>query len=170
MTIKMIIATDCNFGIGKDNKLPWDCHEDLQYFKEKTLNGCVVMGRKTYESLPFENGLPKRSNYVVTSQGLADTTDFELIFNKNSCMVMMCGIERINGWISLPTWDDDVWVIGGASIYKQLLPHVEEIHHTTINGEYDCDKFFDMSFLEDWVLHESFSLSDRAVVNIWRKS
>ena len=61
MTIKMIIATDCIFGIGKDNKLPWDCPEDLKYFKEQTLNDCVVMGRKTYESLPFENGLPNNN-------------------------------------------------------------------------------------------------------------
>ena len=170
MTVKMIIASDKMFGIGKDNNLPWDCPEDLNYFKEKTLNGCVVMGRKTYESLPFENGLPKRSNYVVTSQGLADTTDFELIFNKNSCMVMMCGIERIKGWISLPTWDDDVWVIGGASIYRQLLPHVEEIHHTLIDGDYDCDTFFNMDFLEDWQLVGGKDLSDKAVVTIYRKS
>ena len=160
MTIKMIIATDCNFGIGKDNKLPWDCPEDLQYFKEQTKDKIVIMGRNTYESLPFENGLPDRTNYILSrSLNLPDN------------MYRLCQLRCLTDIkkYCLDTTKRDVWVIGGASVYNQFLSRVEEIHHTIVDGEYDCDTFFDMSFLEDWILHESFSLSDEATVNIWRR-
>tara|TARA_Y100000588_G_scaffold170332_1_gene184123 strand:- start:1185 stop:1688 length:504 start_codon:yes stop_codon:yes gene_type:complete len=163
MTIKMIIATDCNFGIGKDNKLPWNCPEDLQYFKESTLNGCVVMGRKTYESLPFENGLPRRKNIVLSRTTVKSYMSQDVVWFSDKRNIL-----ELYHTLVLPF--EDVWIVGGASVYSELLPHVEEIHHTIIDGEYDCDTFFDMSFLEDWVLHESFSLSDKATLNIWRRN
>ena len=174
MTIKMIIATDRNFGIGKDNKLPWDCPEDLQYFKEQTEGSVVVMGRKTYESLPFDNGLPDRKNYVLTGTKRFMTTfgdslelpSFPCV--DNSRQSYFCNRTFIHNFLGFSK--EDVWIVGGASVYNQFLPRVEEIHHTIVDGEYDCDTFFDMSFLEDWVLHESFSLSDEATVNIWRRS
>mgnify|MGYP003677968380 CR=1 FL=1 len=173
MAVKMIIGTDQMFGIGKDNKLPWDCHEDLQYFKKQTLNSTVIMGRTTYESLPFENGLPRRKNYVLTRTKKFMTTFGDslelpsLPCVENSRQSYFCSEEFLHNLMTLSK--EDIWVIGGASIYKQLLPYVEEIHHTIIDGVYDCDTFFNMDFLEYWELVGGKDLSDKAVVNIYRK-
>lgn len=161
MAIKMIIATDENFGIGKDNSIPWNSKEDMKYFKEQTLNSTVVMGRKTFESLGREGGLPNRFNIVASSSweykhGNAVSKTLDSIIN-NICDPLFVR-------------DEDIWVIGGASIYRQLLPFVEEIHHTIIEGGYDCDTHFNMDFLEDWELIGGKDLCENAVVNIWRKS
>lgn len=160
MTIRLIIATDQESGIGKNNKIPWDCPEDLQYFKGQTEGGIVVMGHKTYKSLPFENGLPDRTNYVLSNS---------LNFPDN--IYKVCQLRCVSDMkrYCLHTTPLDVWVIGGASIYKQLLPYVEEIHHTIVDGVYDCDTFFDMNFLEDWDHFANVDLADNAVLNIWRK-
>lgn len=174
MTIKMIIATDQNFGIGKDNKIPWDCPADLRHFKKQTEDSIVIMGRKTYESLPFENGLPNRKNYVLTSTKKFMTTIGEPLelpsfpCKEDSRQSYFCSRTFLHNFLGFVK--EDVWIIGGASIYKELLPYVEEIHHTTIDGVYDCDTFFDMSFLEDWKLIGGKDLSENAVLNIWRKN
>ena len=132
------------------------------------------MGRKTYESLPFENGLPNRKNYVLTrTKRFMPTLGDPLELPSFPCVEgsgqsYFCNRTFIHNFLGFSK--EDVWIVGGASVYNELLPNVEEIHHTIIDGEYDCDTFFDMSFLEDWVLHESFSLSDEATVNIWRRS
>ena len=68
--ISMIVAMDANRVIGYKNKLPWYIPDDLKNFKQLTSNNVVVMGRKTYESLPFQHGLPNRINVVVSSQNL----------------------------------------------------------------------------------------------------
>jgi dihydrofolate reductase len=162
MTIKMIVATDLNGGMGLNNKLPWDCPEDLRYFKEQTLYKTVIMGRKTFESLPTKRGLPNRYNYIITRGEEVDeqnyqTADFETVIG---CL------------FSKSYTDEDVWVIGGKSIYEQLLPYVEEIHHTIIDGVYDCDTFIDTKLWlnDDWKLVGGKDLSESAVVNIYRRN
>lgn len=159
--IKMIIATDRNFGIGISNSIPWDCPSDMKYFKEQTINSTVVMGRKTFESLNRKGGLPNRFNMVVSSSwkyGHGNVVSKPL----ESIISDICNPVFVDG--------DDIWVIGGSSIYQQLLPFVEEIHHTIIDGVYDCDTHFNMNFLEDWELVGGKDLCENAVVNIWRKS
>lgn len=167
MTVKMIIATDQNFGIGKDNKLPWDCPEDMQYFKEQTEGYHVVMGFNTFESLPFKRGLPNRDNTVITSWDrkcfLEDGQDYYL---EVTLLPKVVGELRLHK----KDLDLDTWIIGGASIYKELLPYVEEIHHTTIEGTYDCDTFFDMSFVKEWKLIGGKDLATNAVLKVWRKN
>ena len=167
MTVKMIIATDQNFGIGINNSIPWDCPADMRYFRERTKGFHVVMGYNTFKSLPLDSGLPMRDNTVITR-------------NPEKCML----INGVDYYTEVVLLDDvvgemklhkkelslDIWVIGGASIYQQLLPYVEEIHHTIIDGVYDCDTYFNMEFLKDWTLVGGKDLSENAVVNIWRKS
>ena len=159
MTVKMIVATDSFWGIGRDSKLPWNIPEDLQYFKEQTVGCTVVMGRKTYESLPFEGGLPNRENVVFTNLFKAGTFCNKTLYT------------NLEEFLNYPVQERDTWIIGGASIYEQLLSYVGEIHHTLVYGEYECDTFFDMSFLQEggWRLVESKPLCDKATVNIWRK-
>ena len=139
MTVKMIIATtskEDGYAIGKDNKLLWHVPEDLEYFKLATQGSTVVMGRSTYDSLPFKNGLPMRKNIVlsrnVENEGKVNfTTMSKLIETLNSL-----GDNR------------DFWVIGGKQIYTQLLSYVEEIHHTTIQGSFpEADTHMNMDFL-----------------------
>lgn len=158
--IKMIIATDQNFGIGINNSIPWDCPADMRYFKEQTIKSTVVMGRKTFESLGRKGGLPNRFNVVVSSSwkyGHGNVVSKPL----ESVISDICNPVFVDG--------DDIWIIGGASIYKELLPYVDEVHHTMIDSVYDCDTFFDMSFLDDWELVDGKALSENAVVNVWRR-
>tara|TARA_B100001059_G_C17747425_1_gene535150 strand:+ start:126 stop:614 length:489 start_codon:yes stop_codon:yes gene_type:complete len=159
MTIKMIIATDCNFGIGKDNKLPWNCVEDLQYFKEKTYGSVVVMGGNTFKSLGCKS-LKGRENYVLYESNHYVRHHWPDVEFFNATRFLSY----------LPNIAADIWVIGGAKTYALLLPYVEEIHHTIIDGVYDCDTFFNMEFLEDWALVGGKDLAENAVVNVWRKN
>jgi dihydrofolate reductase len=160
----MILCTDKNGGTGKNNTLPWGNNypEDLQYFKGQTINSTVVMGRKTFESLPFEGGLPNRYNYVITSGDEVDEENYQ-----------MTDLETVVGnFFSKSCVGEDFWIIGGKSIYEQLFPYVEEIHHSIIvDKEYTCDTFMDTKMWENnpnWKLHKNLSLSDNIIVNIWR--
>lgn len=168
MSVKMLIATSTDYGIGLDNKLPWHCPEDLQYFKKVTDNDVVVMGRKTYESLPmYPKGLPNRKNIVITSEG-------STCVGCNKRFVSKCNNIPwfiVKGLDYYKRKKKDVTIIGGATIYKEMLPVVEEIHHTIIRGEYECDTFFDMSFLYngEWHFEDCEELSEMAMVNVWKR-
>lgn len=166
MTVKLIIATSVDYGIGLDNKLPWYCPEDLQYFKNNTEGSTVIMGNTTYKDLPFENGLPRRINYVLTK----DIPTLDKLGNRRiSTHALYCNYLWLTSQL-LHSFGNS-WVIGGATVYKEMLPVVEEIHHTLMKGEYECDTFFDMSFLHngEWQLVSSKELSDMAVVNVWKR-
>lgn len=170
MPVKMILCTDKNGGLGKDGNLSWgnSYPEDLQYFKKQTLNSPVVMGRKTFESLPFENGLPCRDNIVVTDNyDLLDLVGSDIAYNHLDSVkqIFLDGDPCIR--------EEIFWIIGGKSIYEQLFPYVEEIHHSIIiDKEYDCDTFMDVSLWQDnprWEEVRCEQLSDSVIVNVWRK-
>ena len=125
--MKLIVAADKNWGIGKDNNLLCHLPGDLKYFKEKTLGKTVVMGRKTLESLPGAKPLPKRTNVVITR---------DQSFEKEGCQVVHSideALEKYSG--------DDVMVLGGAEIYTQLLDCCDTCYITQIDKEFDADKF-----------------------------
>ena len=109
ITIDMIWAQDESGGIGKNGKLPWNISEDLQNFKKITLGHPIIMGRKTWESLPFKP-LPKRRNIVLSSQKVDNIETYNSI---DKCLSTLCSedIEKI-------------FVIGGRSIYKLSLIHI----------------------------------------------
>ena len=163
MTVKMIIATSSKedgYAIGANNKLLCHIPEDLEYFKLATQGSTVVMGRSTFDSLTFKNGLPMRKNIVlsrnVENEGKVNFT------NMNNL------IETLN------SLDDnkDVWVIGGKQIYTQLLSYVDEVHHSTVKGSYpEADTHMDMDFLltNDWYMVSEEKLCDEACVKVWRR-
>lgn len=163
--IKMIICSDKSFGIGKNNQLLTHIPEDLKYFKEQTQESVVVMGRKTFDSLPFKNGLPNRKNIVVSS-----------IPKKSAWLygevTWVCSIDPILNWFGNFKYED-VWVIGGASVYSQFKDIVEEVHYTKINKTFpEADTFFDMSFVEDENVFEKVSttvLCDIASVSVYKR-
>ena len=110
--------------IGKDGKIPWHVPEDFRWFKKTTLGQSVLMGRKTYESLG--RALPNRRNLVVTRG--ADIPGVEMV--------------RDLGAFRAEDYPGDVWVIGGAEIYRQMLPLCESIYLSIIPVEVEGDTFF----------------------------
>ena len=164
MAIKLIIATGANYEIGQNGKLPWGyIKEDMEYFKEKTKGSIVVMGRKTYESLPFDDGLPNRMNYVLTSNP-------EKFNDKQSCGVR--STYDLNKYC-LFTTPVDVWVIGGTTVYRDMLKYVDEIHWTLVEGVFpDADTHFDMEFLHNdlWDFQGwSWLVEDMVSVSVWKR-
>ena len=111
--IIFIYACDLNGAIGKDGDLPWRQSSDLQHFKRITLGGTIVMGRKTWESLPGK--LPGRRNIVMSRSGRDD--------------VEILNYDEV---ISLSK-KQDVFIIGGGEIYNLFIDDVKELHRTLIN-------------------------------------
>ncbi len=126
MQIQLIWAQDKNGGIGKNGNLPWHIPEDLKNFKKLTNNHTIIMGRITWESLPFKP-LPNRRNIVLSNTNFKDTESFN---NIKDCMKTLHN-DNINS----------VFIIGGSRIYSEFFDHANDLHitliHESING-IDC--------------------------------
>ena len=132
MRINLIFARARNGVIGKDNALPWHLPEDLAHFK-RTTQGCpVIMGRKTWDSIPEKfRPLPGRTNIVLT-RGIWNEIRAKSSSNINSSL-QVC--EQID-----PT-PAEVWVIGGAQIYRETLPLARRAVVTEIDQDFEGDAF-----------------------------
>lgn len=117
--VKIIAATSSNGVIGKDNKLPFYYPEDLANFKKLTTGCNVIMGRLTYESIG--KPLPNRNNIVITRRFIDGITVAKTIRDA----INMCNENNCN----------DIWIIGGASIYQEGMNFADEIH-LTITKDY----------------------------------
>lgn len=135
--IKMILAVDRNNLIGRKNALPWHYKEDLEYFKKITLNKTVVMGEKTFNSIIELNKkpLPNRKNVVATFNHDFHYDGVEIIYDLNSY---------------LRNVKEEVFLIGGKTIYEKFVNFVEEIYLTYIDHEHEGDVYLDLSFLKDF--------------------
>lgn len=129
MTLNCIVAfCKNNNGIGFENKLPWYISEDLKYFKEKTNNHVVVMGKNTYDSLPDTyKPLPNRVNIVITNKCIPNVTTTT--------------IDNLDNTLQSYS-TQNIFIIGGANIYNQLYGRFESIYVTYIDKHFDCDSFF----------------------------
>lgn len=137
MKINIIAAIGKNNEIGLDNKLLWKSKSDLEHFKELTLGKPIIMGRKTFESLP--GILPGRTHLVVTSQASA------LCFDKSKQIpqvVYTVDLQRALESAELFEDTDEVFIIGGASIYEQALPLADELHISHMDWEGEADTYF----------------------------
>jgi len=133
--MKLILAADPVGGIGYQNKLPWDkLSGDLQRFKQLTDGQTIIMGRNTWDSLPFRP-LPNRQNIVVTSNPLSST------FNSTKTVSFAYLTQNLEDY-------KNAWLIGGAKIVEALWGHISEIHLSRTFDEYTCDVFVDMLRLE----------------------
>ena len=126
--MKLIVAADQNWGIGYKGSLLLRIPEDMRYFKEKTLNHVVIMGRGTYESLPGQRPLPDRVN-IVLSQSLSD----------KRVIVCRCLSELLE--TAEQYRSKELYVIGGESVYSLLLPYCTEAYITRIRQAFPADKF-----------------------------
>lgn len=125
--INLIAAVGEKYELGKDNKLIWDLPNDLKFFKETTLNKVIVMGRKTFESIG--RPLPKRTNVVITNN-----TEF----NYDNVIVYNNLDNLLNDFK-----DEEIFIIGGSSIYNQFINVADKIYLTEIESSCsDADSFF----------------------------
>lgn len=149
--IEAILAIDNNFGIGYKNKLPWHLPEELKLFKEKTLNKIVIVGRKTFESLPFLKGrkiicLSKNSKIIpkIIPKNIPIDTPIKVI---NS-------LEEIK--------NENVMIIGGAKVFSSAIKtlKIKKIHLSIVKGEYECDTFVDKNLFDNYVITETSLYDD----------
>lgn len=127
--ISIFVAVDESRAIGKDNQLLWHIPEDLKRFKECTSGHAVIMGENTYHSIG--RPLPNRTNIVVTLN-----QDLQL----PGCLMAHSIEEALS--IAKEHETEEVFVMGGASIYKQFLPLTERLYLTLVKGVHEADTFF----------------------------
>lgn len=140
MSLSIIAAVAKNGVIGKDNKLIWHLSDDLKRFKTLTTGHAIIMGRKTFESLPCV--LPGREHFVLTGNRNYEAPE---------AVVLCHTVEEL--FAELPEGEN--FIIGGAAIYKTLLPYADKLLLTEIEKDYEGDAYFPEFRKEEWKLTES---------------
>jgi dihydrofolate reductase len=144
--ISIIVAIASNKAIGKDNKLLWHISNDLKRFKQITAGRSVIMGKRTLESLP--NGpLPKRRNIILTDQSGDHFAGCEKA-------------ESIPEALNMVKNEEEVFIIGGGSVYKQFLPLAHKLYLTIVEKDYEADTFFPEYNVNDWKLIDLIRVDD----------
>lgn len=160
--INAIVAVDDRWGIGKDGTMPWPhLAEDLQRFKKLTDGAMIVMGKNTWLSLP-KRPLPNRENIIV-SKSLED--DYAVTISGDP-KAILTKLKQIT--------ESDIWIIGGAEIYRQFLPYCNTVYVTRIHDDYECDtrfpeaildRHFVLDYIEDSIVDNDVELH----YEIWEK-
>jgi len=136
--LSIIVAKANNGVIGGDNKLLWHISKDLRRFKEITTGHTIIMGRKTFESLP--KVLPNRKHIVITrNKNFKVDSDMVDIVNDISAVL-----------VKFKNSKEEAFVIGGGEIYKALLPHCKKIYLTRVYKDFEGDTKFPELDLEEW--------------------
>jgi dihydrofolate reductase len=138
--ISIIVAIARNYAIGMDNQLLWHISDDMKRFKKLTSGHTVIMGKTTFESLPV-HPLPKRVNIVI-SDNPEDKFD--------GCIT----VHSIDEAVSYCKEQEESFVIGGGSIYRQFLPLADKLYVTLVHQDFDADTFFPEFDLARWKLLE----------------
>lgn len=140
--MNLIVAVDKNWAIGYKGDLLVKIPNDQKFFREQTTGKAIIMGRKTLESMPGQRPLPNRLNVVVTNQKGYKVKDAIVV---NSIDEALKAVESYK--------KEDIFVIGGETIYKQMLDKCSVAHITKIDYEYEADTFFpNLDELGDWKL------------------
>lgn len=154
--IRAILACDEEWGIGRNGDLPWPHNPaDLAWFKSNTLDSTVVMGRNTWDSLPFKP-LPNRHNVVVSSS-MKTQHGIEVVrpdIYKSRCVIM--------------NMVENVWIIGGARLIADSLDIIDEIWLSRISGTYNCDVFLPKELIETTFNLVSSEREGDVYVDKWR--
>ncbi|MDP3734095.1 MAG: dihydrofolate reductase [Nanoarchaeota archaeon] len=139
--ISIIAAMTTERVIGKDNKLPWlNIKEDMDHFKTVTSGHSVIMGRKTYESIPPKfRPLPKRDNIIISST-MPEKEGIDVVRSIDQA------IERAR------SYKNEIFIIGGASIYQQALPITERMYLSVLKKEYEGDTYFPQFNEDNWIV------------------
>lgn len=129
--MNLIVAVDRNWAIGKDNKLLVSIPDDMKFFRDTTTGKVVVMGRKTLESFPNGKPLKNRVNIVLTRDNDYQVKDAVVVHSK----------EELNAELTKYN-TEDVYVIGGESIYRLMLDECDRAYVTYVDYAYDADTYF----------------------------
>lgn len=138
--MNLIVAADKNWAIGYKNQLLVSIPQDMKFFRTTTTGKVIVMGRKTLESFPNGQPLKNRTNIVLTSDKNYQVKD----------AIVLHSIEEVLE--ELKKYDtEDVYVIGGDSVYRQFLPYCQKAYVTKIDHAYEADTYFpNLDAHEDW--------------------
>lgn len=138
--ISIIVAVSEDWGIGKNNELLWHISEDLKRFKRLTLGNTVIMGKKTWESLP-RRPLPGRKNIVLTD-------------NPNESIENSVTAYSLNDALSKCGHDKEIFIIGGGSIYRQFMPIADRLFITHVHKKAPADIYFPVIDMKIWKITE----------------
>lgn len=128
--MKLFVAVDKNWAIGKNNKLMWSIPADMKFFRETTQGNVVIMGRKTLESFPQGQPLKNRVNIVISRK---------LDYQVKGAVVVHSVEEAVE---ESKKYEGEVFVIGGESIYRAMLPYCDTALVTKIDHAFDADTYF----------------------------
>lgn len=134
MIISIVVAVAANNAIGKDNQLLWRLPNDLKHFKEITTGHTIIMGRKTYDSVG--KPLPNRRNIIITRQNI----------NIEGCEV----VNSLDAALALCADEREVFIVGGAEIYKQAMKATDCIYLTIVHQNFDGDTYFPEIKKDEW--------------------
>jgi dihydrofolate reductase len=148
MRVSFVVAMAENRAIGRDGGLPWHLPADLRHFKNLTIDHTVVMGRKTFDEVG--RPLPRRRNVVVTRQRDWSAEGVEVVHGLDAALELVRG-------------EAEVFIIGGAEIYRQALPRTDRIYLTRVETEVEGDVFFPEIDWDEWriVAEEHHPADDR---------
>ena len=135
MKLSIIVAAAANGVIGRDNQLPWHLPADLRHFKQTTMGKPILMGRKTWESIG--RPLPGRTNIVITRDS---------DYSAAGCVV----VNSIDAAMEAAGSQDEIMVIGGAELYRQVLPRTDSVYLTRIHEDFEGDTVFPELNTSEW--------------------
>ena len=158
MKIHLIWAQDYNSGIGKKGNIPWHITEDLKQFKQLTTDSIIIMGRKTWDSLPYKP-LKNRRNIVLSSNFISNA---EFYKSKKECLEKM-----------LKEQNEKIFIIGGAEIYKLFFNKSDVLHITFVDKKVEgIDTYFPISIKKiktSFIKKEEYELTDKVIYTKWIK-
>ena len=142
MILSLIVAMDEEGGIGRDNRIPWHLSADLRRFKQITMGHCIIMGRRTYESIG--RSLPGRTSIVITSQNNYQTEAD--VIQVDSLEAALQAAKRLG--------EIEAFIVGGGEIFQQSLPLADRIYLTRVHTHIRADTFFPSIWAEEWLTSE----------------
>ena len=139
--MNLIVCVDANWGIGDKNELLVRIPSDQKFFRETTTGKVVVMGRKTLDSFPGQKPLKNRTNIVITSNKSLESKDGEIyVHSIEECLELL---KQYN--------DEDIYIIGGSSVYKEFLPYCSKAYITKVDRAFSADSYFpNLDEDEEW--------------------
>lgn len=148
--MKAIVAVDKNWGIGKNNDLLISIPDDMKFFREKTLNKTLILGRKNLESFPGKKPLKNRKHILLTKNKNYKSEDMIIVNSVEEALDITKDIPR-----------DEVFVVGGQKVYEDFLDYCDILYITKIDKDFEAEKFFpNVDELENWKLIDESKIYD----------
>lgn len=163
MTLSIIVAMAENRAIGRNGDLIWHNSRDLKQFKKITTGHSVIMGYKTYLSLPNHKALPNRRNIILSSRLETAPEGFELAGSINTALDMVKD-------------EEEVFIMGGGMVYEQFLPMADRLYLTRIGKSFEADTYFPYVNFDEWELVDLEVIDDDPQVDysyrfeVWERS